>query len=1053
MPGSIREKGPRWLPADQKRALGTTFLVILTGLASLTGLILAVSPPSSAQVAFENQRDPTACTAVGDDGTNCQDAFSSDNVYVSSSPWYHADWRFRKKLVINATRVAGDLSGFPALIRVSDPDLRDRAQEDGDDVLFTEADGITKLSHEIERFDGTTGELVAWVNVTSLSTTVDPEIYMYYGHPSVGNQEDATRLWDSGYAGVYHLRETPDGTLDDVRDSTQNGNHGTSSGMSAVDQVPGQIGGSLHFGVADRVEIPDGASLEFENAGSISAWFNSDVDLNYLPGGDNPRYRVLVERGGSFLLYYDSAFGSFVIRVEHVGGYAEYHTRLDGSDPQNVSAGEWHHVAFTFNNTHGWAYYDGASRGDAVSAFSGQDFRDGNATIIGASKYGWEGQLDEVRVSAIANENVRSAAWIATEYISQRDASTFSRVGVEERRPTFDVAWRNFGFNLNATDTIVGVEIGVEWFRENTAPILKVTISWDGGATSAANQTASNKPADDDALQFLDFTPAVSWTPSLLNDANLRARGGTNASGAHVDHVVVRVTFTTASPPRPNTPPVVVTLEATNVTQETAIVRGSLLNLGNSTGVQVSLEWGHSPGVGKETAPETLQAPSLFQARLDELNPGTIYYYRAKAVGNGTALGETLTVQTAPAGSAPVVTTLEAMAVTRETAIFRGRLGDLGSATDVQVSFEWGLSPTLGMETAPVTLQTPATFQASLEALDSGTIYYYRAKAVGNGTALGETLTFQTAAQALPLESISQLWLYLPFVGVAVLIAYLITRKRLGAPRGNRSARSPSPVRGEVTRSPSGFFARMRILPNLWRGRGNVKSGSHESPVAASTTTKVTCPHCGTLQGSESVRCSGCGLGLTEITALPKRVERPEGTFGRHTREESVFSTAEAHHAAPGEGQKAIELLNRLEEAAIELPSEAPKDGGPDGPGSCLYCGTAVEPETGNCPECGRSVLDSYEALEENVTWVLATLELDENDPEALFTLGTCLLLDGKAQEALDTLNRLTLLDPDYPGLWRVKALVFEKLGNKGAAESALVQALSRSTGTVPEPE
>ncbi len=48
---------------------------------------------------------------------------------------------------------------------------------------------------------------------------------------------------------------------------------------------------------------------------------------------------------------------------------------------------------------------------------------------------------------------------------------------------------------------------------------------------------------------------------------------------------------------------------------------------------------------------------------------------------------------------------------------------------------------------------------------------------------------------------------------------------------------------------------------------------------------------------------------------------------------------------------------------------------------------------------------------------------------------------EGEAQEALGTLNRLTLLDPDYPGLWRVKALVFEKLGKKGAAAWALEHA------------
>ncbi len=109
--------------------------------------------------------------------------------------------------------------------------------------------------------------------------------------------------------------------------------------------------------------------------------------------------------------------------------------------------------------------------------------------------------------------------------------------------------------------------------------------------------------------------------------------------------------------------------------------------------------------------------------------------------------------------------------------------------------------------------------------------------------------------------------------------------------------------------------------------------------------------------------------------------------------------------------------------------------------GTCPYCGTTLEPETGNCPECSRSVLERGEALEEKVTRALATLDSDENDKDALFTLGAYLLLEGKAQEALETLNRLTLLDLDYPGLWRVKALVFEKLGKKGAAAWALERA------------
>ncbi len=1018
------------------------FLVVLTGLVGLTGLISAVSPLSSAQVTLQDQRDPTACAAIGPPGTNCQGAFLSDNAYASSSLWYHADWRFRKKVVFNATRVTGDLGDFPALIRISDPDLRDDAQEDGDDILFTQADGLAKLSHEIERFDGTTGELSAWVKVTSLSPTVDTGIYMYYGHPTVDSQEDATGVWDSRYVGVYHLKETPDGSLGDVRDSTQRGNHGTSSGMSAADQVPGQIGGSLHFEAASSVKIPADASLKFQDGGFVSAWFNSDVDLNYVPGGDTPGSRVLVERGDSFFLYYDSAHGRFTMQVYHAGGYTRYHTRLDGSEAQNVSAGEWHHVAFMFNKTNGWAYYDGAFRGGAASAYPGQEFRTGDSMTLGARN--WEGQLDEVRVSDVADESGRLGAWIATGHSNQRYASTFCSVGVEETKPTFDYGWRNFGFNLNVTDTVERVEIGVEWFRNNAAPILNVTVSWDGGTTWAANQTASNQSTDDDTLQFLDFTPAVPWASSLLNDANLRARAGTNASGANLDHIAVRVTFTPALPPEPDAAPVVVTLEATNVTQASAILRGSLVDLGSATDVQVSFEWGLSPALGSETARETLRTPSILRANLDGLSPGTTFYYRVRAVGNETAFGETLTLQTMLADTAPMVVTLEPVDVTRHTAILRGSLGDLGSAASVQISFEWGLSPGLGEETAPETIHTPATFQASLEALKPGTVFYFRTKAVGNGTALGEMLTFQTAPPAPALDLVSQLWIYLPLVGVALLIAFLMTRRLVGASQRRKFAKSP-PGAGAVDVFPGGLVARVGRFPSLGPGRSRVQEGGQEAPFTASTATKVSCPHCAAPLEAEAVYCYACGRGLTEVIDSTMWMEPAEGPLEQNARNQSTVVTVGIHPAPEDEEQEATELLNRLEEAASGAIGETAEDGGLDGPGSCLYCGTTVEPETGDCPECGRSALDSGGALEENVTKALARLELAEDDTVALFTLGTSLLLDGRAREALDALNRLTLLDPDYPGLWRVKALVFEKLGNKGAAESALVQAQRRS--------
>lgn len=113
-----------------------------------------------------------------------------------------------------------------------------------------------------------------------------------------------------------------------------------------------------------------------------------------------------------------------------------------------------------------------------------------------------------------------------------------------------DTAWRDFGFALNASDTVETVEVGVEWFRLSSGPILNVTVSWNAGSSWATNQTATNKSLDDDLVEWLNFTSATAWDASSLSDANLRVRVGTNTSGSRLDYVTVRSSFTPNAVPQ-----------------------------------------------------------------------------------------------------------------------------------------------------------------------------------------------------------------------------------------------------------------------------------------------------------------------------------------------------------------------------------------------------------------------------------------------------------------------------------------------------------------------
>jgi hypothetical protein len=93
-------------------------------------------------------------------------------------------------------------------------------------------------------------------------------------------------------------------------------------------------------------------------------------------------------------------------------------------------------------------------------------------------------------------------------------------------------------------------------------------------------------------------------------------------------------------------PPDVITRAATGITRTSAVLNGNLTSLGDPTSVQVSFEWGTDASYGNETAPDTMMDIGAFSAPIDELSPGTIYHYRAKAIGNGTAYGEDMTFTT-----------------------------------------------------------------------------------------------------------------------------------------------------------------------------------------------------------------------------------------------------------------------------------------------------------------------------------------------------------------------------------------------------------------------
>ena len=133
---------------------------------------------------------------------------------------------YRKAILVDHTKVVGDLVDFPVLIsRSGDADLAAHARADGFDILFTDEDGTTKLSHQREAYDGA-GNLVAWVKVPLLPTGADKTIFMYYDNPLSPDQQSVNATWTNGYRAVWHLSEAS-GAGAYIRNSALNDYHGT----------------------------------------------------------------------------------------------------------------------------------------------------------------------------------------------------------------------------------------------------------------------------------------------------------------------------------------------------------------------------------------------------------------------------------------------------------------------------------------------------------------------------------------------------------------------------------------------------------------------------------------------------------------------------------------------------------------------------------------------------------------------------------------------------------------------------------------------------------
>ena len=259
----------------------------------------------------------------------------------------------------------------------------------GYDIIFRAQDGETKLDHEIEKYDGSTGgTLVAWVRIPTLLYNANTIIYMYYGNPEVTSPTaNKSGVWINNFREVWHLHETSGNHVD----STSNAYQGTVSG-NITRGATGQIDGADQLVGPSTTTYVDLADGNFGNnqAFTISTWFRvgtltqwagivtkgREIHHDWVGLWENDTYR--------FSLGWDSATGS---------------GNLDGSV---LTAGQWYYGVGTFDGAPRRLYLNGSlDAGPSAGAYAGIT---GSNTSIGNDRLNgvansFDGIIDEVRIS------------------------------------------------------------------------------------------------------------------------------------------------------------------------------------------------------------------------------------------------------------------------------------------------------------------------------------------------------------------------------------------------------------------------------------------------------------------------------------------------------------------------------------------------------------------------------------------------------------------------------------------------------------------------------
>jgi biopolymer transport protein ExbB len=405
-----------------------------------------------------------------------------------ASAWWNADWPYRKKITLDAAKVAVSegLTTFVVPVRLHAGNfLFSDARPDGADLRFVAADDKTPLKYQLETFDAANNLAVAWVQVPKLAAS--ESIWLYYGNSKAQAGADPKGLHDPATAVVLRFAEREGAP----KDATGYANSPTQS--TATLGLPGVLGNAARFDGSARIAVPASPSLRAnpKTGFTFSAWVRPAEPHNgvLFEQSDGPQSLQILLQGTRLV----ARLASGGRTVEAAG---------------ELPAGAWRHVAVHLSDRL-VVLVDGVESAAANAAWS--EF--GGEISIGAARdgtAGFRGELDEVQIASVA----RSFEWVRAQFTAQSAEAPLVVYGADEQAGGSGHSY--FGIlidNLTLDAWIVIVILAIMFVWSLAIMVLKAMFL---SRTERANQSfvESFEALSDDLLRLDEDAAAPAGAPN-----------------------------------------------------------------------------------------------------------------------------------------------------------------------------------------------------------------------------------------------------------------------------------------------------------------------------------------------------------------------------------------------------------------------------------------------------------------------------------------------------------------------------------------------------------